>query len=175
MSKESSCAWGLSTDLWQLVAKCTVRVHRFRTVYHVVEDLVSTQLVCKASTDCAQSLWQNVAELCAERYRLRTDAVRQLKVQAHRGCISAALQEDQLQKAIDLSDEKHTVFMQLQSERYEPMPWPLVASKYRLTEQDWQFLTSLPKTFTFLGKLRLNQACFHLSFALHFKATQHEC
>lgn len=159
MSKDSSCAWDLSTDLWELVARCNVRVHRFRTVHHVVEDLVSMQLVCKASTDCAQVLWQNVAQLCAKRFRHGRDAVSQLKLQARDGCISAALQEDLLQRTFTLSNEKHTVFMQLQSERYEPMPWPLVASKFRLAEQDWQFLQCLPETPTFLGHLRLNQAC----------------
>ena len=50
-----------------MVAKCTVRVHRLRTVYHVVHDLVALQLVCRAAAPCTEKLTVYM-QLYVERY-----------------------------------------------------------------------------------------------------------
>ena len=117
-----------------MVAKCTVKVHRLRTVFNVVQDLVALQLVCKAAAPCTSDLWQLVASLCDKKTRCGVDE----HVTTFLKDLGCMPKYEWVQQALSLPPDKVAVYMQLHSERYTFMSPHVAASKFMLTEADLQ-------------------------------------
>lgn len=110
----------LPSDIWKVVAGCLVEKNTFRTVYDVAQDLFSLQLVSKASSQCATSIWPSVVKICAKPHlkvardaRLSVDFLRDHL--AKRNAVPASYV---LEDAVRLPVQQLIVFLQVQSDKH---------------------------------------------------------
>ena len=127
----------LTPDIWKLVADhVCVKIDKLRTVPGAARDLAALQQVCTSSTSCATEAWASLAKSCDTSAALVFGS-KGVSVKKLDKIIRNSAEKALLERAVLLSSDQLTVFLQLQSDKRKYMYKKEAKAVYRLTEGDF--------------------------------------
>ena len=136
-SMEGNPAQHLLEDAWKAVAAFLVDKHAFRSAYDVSRDLASLQLVCKASSQCADDAWKRVVEVCGQSHVKASSQPRSADLlRKHLAKHNAAPSRRALEAATSLPTDQLPVFLQLQADKYACIKAQAAIQTFGLAQQD---------------------------------------